>query len=121
MIRRVRDDLPSGTVTFLITDVEGSNGLLHELGAEAYAEAWHSIGASSAKRVTPKVESRFHEPTSRRSDCSSPIHPHHRRRRSIDERALGALRGLHQLAALDGHLVHGSNYYVSFTRAVRTR
>ena len=35
----VRGDLPSGTVTFLFTDVEGSTRLLHELGAEAYAEA----------------------------------------------------------------------------------
>jgi predicted ATPase/class 3 adenylate cyclase len=34
-----RSDLPSGTVTFLFTDVEGSTKLLHELGAEAYAEA----------------------------------------------------------------------------------
>ena len=31
--------LPSGTVTFLFTDVEGSTRLLHDLGAEAYAEA----------------------------------------------------------------------------------
>ena len=33
------DDLPSGTVTFLFTDVEGSTRLLHEVGAERYAEA----------------------------------------------------------------------------------
>jgi predicted ATPase/class 3 adenylate cyclase len=39
MMRSVRPDLPSGTVTFLFTDVEGSTRLLHELGAEAYAEA----------------------------------------------------------------------------------
>ncbi len=32
-------ELPSGTVTFLFTDVEGSTKLLHELGAERYAEA----------------------------------------------------------------------------------
>ena len=32
-------DLPSGTVTFLFTDVEGSTRLLHELGEERYAEA----------------------------------------------------------------------------------
>jgi predicted ATPase/class 3 adenylate cyclase len=32
-------DLPSGTVTFLFTDVEGSTQLLHKLGAEAYAYA----------------------------------------------------------------------------------
>jgi predicted ATPase len=35
----VRTDLPSGTVTFLFTDVEGSTKLLHELGAEGYAAA----------------------------------------------------------------------------------
>jgi class 3 adenylate cyclase len=35
----MRRDLPSGTVTFLFTDVEGSTKLLHDLGAEAYAEA----------------------------------------------------------------------------------
>jgi predicted ATPase/class 3 adenylate cyclase len=35
----MRNDLPSGTVTFLFTDVEGSTKLLHALGAEAYAEA----------------------------------------------------------------------------------
>jgi predicted ATPase len=32
-------DLPSGTVTFLFTDVEGSTQLLHALGPEAYAAA----------------------------------------------------------------------------------
>jgi predicted ATPase/class 3 adenylate cyclase len=35
----VQRDLPSGTVTLLFTDIEGSTKLLHELGAEAYAEA----------------------------------------------------------------------------------
>jgi predicted ATPase/class 3 adenylate cyclase len=34
-----RRDLPTGTVTFLFTDVEGSTKLLHELGAVRYAEA----------------------------------------------------------------------------------
>ncbi len=32
-------ELPTGTVTFLFTDVEGSTKLLHELGAEGYSEA----------------------------------------------------------------------------------
>jgi predicted ATPase/class 3 adenylate cyclase len=36
---RVTRDLPSGTVTFLFTDVEGSTNLLHELGTEVYAAA----------------------------------------------------------------------------------
>jgi predicted ATPase/class 3 adenylate cyclase len=35
----VRDDLPTGTVTFLFTDIEGSTALLDNLGAEAYREA----------------------------------------------------------------------------------
>jgi predicted ATPase len=35
----MRSDLPSGAVTFLFTDVEGSTKLLHELGAEGYADA----------------------------------------------------------------------------------
>jgi len=35
----MRRDLPTGTVTFLFTDVEGSTKLLHSLGAEGYAEA----------------------------------------------------------------------------------
>jgi class 3 adenylate cyclase len=35
----MRDDLPTGTVTFLFTDVEGSTKLLQSLGTEAYADA----------------------------------------------------------------------------------
>ena len=35
----VRRDLPSGTVTFLFSDVEGSTRLLGELGADGYANA----------------------------------------------------------------------------------
>src|SRR6266545_4722020 len=39
MIMGVLQELPTGTVTFLFTDVEGSTKLLHALGAERYAEA----------------------------------------------------------------------------------
>ena len=39
MIQPVRHDLPSGTVTFLFTDVEGSTKLLHSLGSDGYAGA----------------------------------------------------------------------------------
>jgi predicted ATPase len=35
----VRRELPTGTVTFVFTDVEGSTRLLQALGAESYAEA----------------------------------------------------------------------------------
>jgi predicted ATPase/class 3 adenylate cyclase len=35
--RNVQRELPTGTVTFLFTDIEGSTRLLQELGAEAYA------------------------------------------------------------------------------------
>src|ERR671910_3463682 len=34
-----RVGLPTGTVTFLFTDVEGSTKLLHALGADGYADA----------------------------------------------------------------------------------
>src|SRR2546430_16418349 len=37
IMTHVRGDLPSGTVTFLFTDVEGSTKLLNELG-DAYAD-----------------------------------------------------------------------------------
>ncbi len=39
MVRPMRRDLPSGTVTFLFTDVEGSTKLLRELGEKGYADA----------------------------------------------------------------------------------
>jgi predicted ATPase/class 3 adenylate cyclase len=39
MTEPMRPDLPTGTVTFLFTDVEGSTKLLHDLGAGAYADA----------------------------------------------------------------------------------
>jgi predicted ATPase/class 3 adenylate cyclase len=35
----MRGDLPTGTVTFLFTDIEGSTRLLHRLGPDAYARA----------------------------------------------------------------------------------
>jgi predicted ATPase/class 3 adenylate cyclase len=37
--RGVRDELPSGTITMLFSDIEGSTALLHRLGGERYGEA----------------------------------------------------------------------------------
>ena len=48
-------ELPSGTVTFLFTDVEGSTKLLHELGAESYAEA-----LAEHRRVLREAFSKHH-------------------------------------------------------------
>jgi predicted ATPase/class 3 adenylate cyclase len=39
ILARMRPELPTGTVTFLFTDVEGSTKLLQELGADGYAAA----------------------------------------------------------------------------------
>src|SRR3954454_22672089 len=39
MMSAMRGDIPSGTVTFLFTDIESSTKLLHELGAAGYADA----------------------------------------------------------------------------------
>ena len=67
----MRDDLPTGTVTFAFTDVEGSTKLLHSLGAVAYADALaehrrghpggmrpRRVGSRSTRKETPS-SSRF--------------------------------------------------------------
>ena len=63
-------DLPSGTVTFLFTDVEGSTTLLHSLGDAGYAEvlAEHRRLAPEAFAVTTASRStRRATPSSSRS------------------------------------------------------
>jgi class 3 adenylate cyclase len=45
--------LPSGTVTFFFTDVEGSTRLLDELGADAYA-----VALAEHRRILRKVVAR---------------------------------------------------------------
>jgi predicted ATPase/class 3 adenylate cyclase len=56
---RVMRELPSGTVTFLFTDIEGSTRLLHELGdayAEALAEHRHVLRAAFAAHGGVEVD-----------------------------------------------------------------
>jgi aminoglycoside phosphotransferase (APT) family kinase protein len=57
----MRRDLPAGTITFLFTDIEGSTKLLHELGAEAYAEklAEHRMPAITPELVSHLVAAQF--------------------------------------------------------------
>ena len=54
----MRADLPTGTVTFLFTDVEGSTKLLQRLGAERYADALaeHRRVVREACRAHERVE-----------------------------------------------------------------
>ncbi len=48
MMTHVQRVLPTGTVTFLFTDIEGSTKLLREFGVERYTRRrWRSIVASS--------------------------------------------------------------------------
>ena len=81
----MRSDLPSGTVTFLFTDVEGSTKLLHELGAEGYAEALAEHRRRSARPAPPRAGSRS---TRRETPSSSPSRPpreRSQRRRAFTE------------------------------------
>ena len=54
----MRTDLPSGNVTLLLTDIEGSTRLLHDLGAEGYAtaQAEHRDVLREAFRANEGVE-----------------------------------------------------------------
>ena len=51
----MREDLPTGTVTLLFTDVAGSTKLLHELGDDGYAEA-----LATHRRVIREACARHH-------------------------------------------------------------
>ena len=57
-------DLPSGTVTFLFTDIEGATSLLHELGPVGYAAAQAEHRRFCALPSAPTAQ-----PTARMSAC----------------------------------------------------
>ena len=56
-MRSVRPDFPTGTVTFLFTDIEGSTRLLRRLGRVIYAGRW-PLTADAAGALAPRAESR---------------------------------------------------------------
>ena len=49
--RRVRADLPTGTVTFLRTDIEGSMAMAHSLGA-----AWDAVNATHTDLIRQAID-----------------------------------------------------------------
>jgi class 3 adenylate cyclase len=68
----MRSDLPSGTVTFLFTDVEGSTRLLHSLGAEGYADALaehRRVKHSESRRMLQAACGSLKSPTPREARC----------------------------------------------------
>ena len=69
MIVWMVSDLPTGVVTLLFTDVEGSTRLLHELGDDYGGGARTSIGGDSARRLPATKASRS---TRRVTRSSSP-------------------------------------------------
>jgi class 3 adenylate cyclase len=62
-------ELPTGTVTFLFTDVEGSTQLLHELGAEGYADA-----LAEHRRILRHVRRRRRDRGRRAGRCPSNLY-----------------------------------------------
>src|SRR5439155_24332698 len=86
-------DLPSRTVTFLFTDIEGSTRLLHELGPEAYAKALEEhrqlVRAASTRHggvevdgVTPRRSPQSRQPPQPR-DARARSGAHDRRRSAL--------------------------------------
>ena len=90
----VRSDLPTGTVTFVFTDVEGSTKLLRELGAKAYADALADARLQAPTRRTrsrgwgypctflfPRARACAREKhrSSKRGDEDTPLRPNARR------------------------------------------
>src|ERR671931_548577 len=95
---RMRDDFPSGSVTFLFTDVEGSTKRMHELGEAVLPSgsvaARHPVGvvetgAAHAHRVFSHRD--LVDPTGGdRGDAEAPVRARHR---ALRRDAAGPTRG----------------------------
>ena len=85
-----RAGLPSGTVTFLFTDIEGSTRLLHELGAAGYAKALEEHRRILRARSAPTAALRW---TRRAMRSSSPSRPRRGRSRRLQRRWRAWCRG----------------------------
>jgi hypothetical protein len=68
--RRVRPELPTGTVTFIFTDIEGSTLLLRELG-DGYAEV---LAEHHRVLRRPQQRARRHENPSQGRVAEMPLH-----------------------------------------------
>ena len=82
-------ELPSGTVTFLFTDIEGSTRLLHELGArygDALAEHRRVLRKSFVAHRGVEVDTQG-EPSSSPSPGRATGSPLHGRPRTCSPRA----------------------------------
>ena len=85
----MRPDLPTGTVTFLFTDIEGSTRLLHALGPERTPRRSPSTAGCC---VTPSPRTAASRSTRRATRSSSPSRPPRRGSRST-RRAGGSRAG----------------------------
>jgi len=63
---RVRPELPTGTVTFVFTDVEGSTSLLNSLGADPFGSGLSSRRQASRKTIETRSSAVDQFPTRRK-------------------------------------------------------
>ena len=85
----MRTELPTGTVTFLFTDIEGSTRLLHALGSDAYADAL----AEHRRVLRAAFEAHAGVEVDTQGDAFFAAFP------TAEEAAAAAVQGMEELAA----------------------